>query len=232
MKNVTQKSKIQNPKSKIPILLIAAILALVLDQLTKLWIVANVADKSPISIISGFARLRYTENTGAAFGFFQGWTSLLSVAAIIIIVVIVLSASKVSANPLSMVALGLVTGGALGNLVDRLRLGYVVDFIDVYGLRLPINNVHYTFPVFNVADSAITVGAILLMATLIFGKESPQTTSASGSPTQGEASHTPLALVNPVSGTSKATTPAGWAGLFVMLAGLFLIAFRQASKRS
>jgi signal peptidase II len=232
MKPINPKSEIRNPKSRIPILLIAAILALVLDQLTKLWIVANVAEKPSISIISGFVRLRYTENTGAAFGFFQGWTSLLSVAAIIIIVVIVISASKVSANPLSMVALGLVTGGALGNLADRLRLGYVVDFIDVHGLRLPINNVNYSFPVFNVADSAITIGAILLMATLIFGKESPQTASSTGNSTQGEASHTPLALVNPVSLTSKAPTPAGWAGLFVMLAGLFLIAFRQASRRS
>ncbi|HKP51443.1 MAG TPA: signal peptidase II [Chloroflexia bacterium] len=232
MKQTNPKSKIQNPKSKIAILLVAAILALALDQLTKLWVVANVAEKPAISIISGFARLRYTENTGAAFGFFKGWSALLSVAAILIVVAIVISASKVSTNPLSMVALGLVVGGALGNMVDRLRLGYVVDFIDVYGPRISINNVNYTFPVFNVADSAITVGAILLMATLIFGKESPQTAQAMGSSMQGETSDTHISLTQPASLTPKAATPAGWAGLAVMLAGLFLIAFRQASRRS
>lgn len=151
-----------------------AIVALGLDQLTKAWVVANVAGRPPISVIDGFARFRYTENTGAAFGFFQGWTGLLSIAAIGIIIAIVLSASKIGTNAFGMVALGLVTGGALGNLVDRLRLGHVTDFVDVYGPRITLNNVHYTFPVFNVADSAITVGAILLMATLIFAKEATE----------------------------------------------------------
>ncbi len=173
------KSKIQNPKSKIPFLLATAIIALGLDQLSKAWVVANVAGKPPISIIEGFARLRYTENTGAAFGFFQGWTGLLSIAAIGIIVAIVLSASRVGASAFGMVALGLVTGGALGNLVDRLRLGHVTDFIEVYGPYLNVNNVHYTFPVFNVADSAITVGAVLLMATLLLGKDPAEATPKS-----------------------------------------------------
>ena len=171
-----------NPKSKILFLLGTAIVALVLDQLTKAWVVANVAGRPPISILEGFARLRYTENTGAAFGFFQGWTSFLSVAAIGIIIAIVLSASRVGTNAYGMVALGLVTGGALGNLIDRLRLGHVTDFIDVYGPRIQVNNVHYTFPVFNVADSAITVGAILLMATLIFGKDAAETAPKSSTP--------------------------------------------------
>ncbi len=176
------KSKIQNPKSKIPFLLATAIAALALDQLSKAWVVGNVAGRPPISIIEGFARLRYTENTGAAFGFFQGWTGLLSIAAIGIIIAIVLSASRVGTSAYGMVALGLVTGGALGNLIDRLRLGHVTDFIDVYGPYLNINNVHYTFPVFNIADSAITIGAILLMATLLFGKDPAEATPKSPTP--------------------------------------------------
>lgn len=217
------------PRTQHSKLIITAVLALVLDQLTKAWVVANVASHPPISIIPGFARLRYTENTGAAFGFFQGWTGALSVVAIAIIIAIVLSASKVGTSAFGMVALGLVTGGALGNLVDRLRLGYVVDFVDVYGPQININNVHYTFPVFNVADSAITVGAILLMATLIFSKGSPE---AAATPSADHDSETPRTYVPVLRVAPKGTTPAGWAGLAVMLAGLFFIAFRQASKRS
>src|SRR3954462_11499194 len=99
-----------NPKSKIPLLLVTLVVALGLDQLTKALVVANIAGHPPVSVIEGFARLRYTENTGAAFGFFQGWTGLLSVAAIAIIAVIVLQAPKVSTSMLGMVALGLITG--------------------------------------------------------------------------------------------------------------------------
>jgi signal peptidase II len=71
---------------------------------------------------------------------------------------------------LSVLAAGLVLGGALGNLVDRVRLGYVVDFIEVYRPQITINNTVYIFPVFNVADSAITVGVILILIGLLFGK--------------------------------------------------------------
>jgi lipoprotein signal peptidase len=75
-------------------------------------------------------------------------------------------------NPtwLSVLAAGLVLGGALGNLADRVRLGYVVDFIEVFKPQLNLNNVVYTFPVFNAADSAITVGVILILIGLLFGK--------------------------------------------------------------
>ena len=239
MKQTNPKSKIQYPKSKVLFLLITAIIVLALDQLTKAWVVANVAFQQPVSVIPGFLRLRYTENTGAAFGFFQGWTGVLSVAAIAIIVIIVMSASKVGANPLGMMALGLITGGALGNLTDRLRLGYVVDFVDVYGPRITLNNTHYTFPVFNVADSAITVGAIVLMATLIFGKEdrqieaNPAAMNTAPPVTDSLEIHTAQTTSAPSSlrAAPMGATPAGWAGLVVMLAGLFVIAFRQASKR-
>ena len=224
-------------KSKLHILAIAAIFALAVDQLTKAWIVANVAGGPPITLISGFARLRYAENTGAAFGFLKGWTGLLSFAAIVIIVVIVLMASKISANPLGMIALGLVTGGALGNLTDRLRLGYVVDFMDVFGPRISINNVNYTFPLFNLADTAITIGAILLMATLLFAKESSPITddglaTATAGGAEGGPSGSPAGDARSFNSALKATTPVGWASLLVMVAGLFLMAFRQASRRS
>jgi len=145
---------------------------LVLDQLTKAWIVTNVAYQEPQVIIEGFARLRYTENTGAAFGLFQGWTGVLSILAGVVVVAIIVSAQRVgNGTRTSMLALGLVTGGAIGNLIDRVRLGYVVDFIDVHALRVNLNNTVYSFPVFNVADSAISVGVVVLLLTLFMHKD-------------------------------------------------------------
>lgn len=225
------KPKIVKSKTLL-FLVLTAIVALVLDQVTKAWVLANVAGRPPILVIEGFARFRYTENTGAAFGFFQGWTWLLSVAAIAIVGTILFSASRVATSPLGMLALGLITGGALGNLTDRLRLGYVVDFIDVYGPRISLNNVHYTFPVFNVADSCITVGAILLIGTLVFGKGEEPVRTARKPERSEPAEHQAPGHSADSALTPRWSAPAGWAGLAVMLAGLFLMAFRQASKRS
>jgi signal peptidase II len=131
-------------------------------------------------LIEGFLRLRYTKNTGAAFGIFQGGSLVLSVAAIAIVGAIFFSASRMGGiNRFTTLPMGLIVGGALGNLVDRLRLGYVVDFIEVYGPRIHVGNSVYTWPVFNVADSAITVGVILLVATMLFsGKSEPETAPA------------------------------------------------------
>ena len=157
---------------------VAALVVLVLDQLTKAWVVANIVPRGPQEIIEGFARLRYTENTGAAFGLFEGWTGLLSILAGVIVVAIIVSAQRVgNGTRTSMLALGLVTGGAIGNLVDRVRLGYVVDFIDVHALRVNLNNTVYTFPVFNVADSAISIGVVLLLLTLFMHKDEPAVAS-------------------------------------------------------
>ena len=161
----------------------AAVVILVLDQLTKAWVVSNIVPGGPRDIINGLARLRYTENTGAAFGLFQGWTGILSVLAMVVVVGIVASAQRVgNGSRMSMLALGLVTGGAVGNLVDRVRLGYVVDFIEVYAARVNVNNTVYTFPVFNVADSAISIGVVLLLLTLFMRKEEPAAVPANVPP--------------------------------------------------
>jgi len=150
---------------------VVALLVLALDQTSKAWITSNMVSHETRNIIEGFLRLRYTANTGAAFGIFRDSSAILSVAAIIIIGVIVLSAARAgSVNRMLMLALGLVLGGAVGNLIDRLRLGHVVDFIEVYNPRLEIGGTFYSFPVFNVADSSITVGVILIIASLLFGQ--------------------------------------------------------------
>src|SRR3712207_6404344 len=150
---------------------VAAALVVLLDQLSKLWIVDNMSRASSQVLIEGFLRLRYTRNTGAAFGIFQGGTGVLSVAAIAIVGAIIFSATRMgSTNRLTVLSMGLIVGGAIGNLVDRLRLGYVVDFIEVYGPRVQIGDNIYTWPVFNVADSAISVGVVLLVTTMLFAK--------------------------------------------------------------
>lgn len=128
-----------------------------LDQITKLWVRLNLA---PYETVPIFGRLSLTNvrNTGSAFGLFQNQAFLLTLIAIVGIVAILLFYRYFSkANLLGIFALGLVFGGAIGNLIDRLRFGYVTDFIDV---RL-WGDFHW--PIFNVADSGITVGSIMLI---------------------------------------------------------------------
>ncbi len=165
-----------------------AAIVLIIDQLTKAWVSANIAIHDTRPIIEGFVRLRYTQNSGAAFGLFQGWTGALSVVAVAIIAAIVLSASKMGGNNrASMLAMGLVLGGALGNLADRITLGYVRDFVEVYGPHVDWNSAVYTWPVFNAADSAITIGVLIVMATLIFSKQESV-------PVSDEPQKTPVSL--------------------------------------
>ena len=137
-------------------LLAAAVIAL--DQLTKRWAVANLALDTPsVVLISKVLYLTRTSNTGSAFGLFPGSTAILAIAALAaalgIVAYVVRQRSTLS--PLLGIALALPLGGALGNCIDRARLSYVVDFID---LRIGT----YQWPVFNVADSAICIGVALL----------------------------------------------------------------------
>lgn len=128
-----------------------------LDQLTKTWAVSGLED-GPISIIGDDVELRLSRNTGGAFSLFQGFTPLLAILAIVLSVVLVRAVRRTE-DVVILIALSLVLGGALGNLFDRFARspgfleGAVVDFVRVG-----------SFPTFNVADAAITVGAVLLVA--------------------------------------------------------------------
>ncbi|HVF99311.1 MAG TPA: signal peptidase II [Chloroflexia bacterium] len=153
-------------------LVLVAGLVVAIDQATKAWIAANIVSHEVRPVIEGFVRLRYTQNTGAAFGIFQGGAGVLSLAGLVVLSIILLVAFRVGrSNPLILLALSLISGGAIGNLIDRLRLGYVVDFVDVHGPSITFDNRVYTWPVFNVADSAISMGVVLLMAFFLFGKQ-------------------------------------------------------------
>ncbi len=126
------------------------------DQASKYWIVHTLGPEplmQAIPLLGDWARIIYSRNTGVAFGMFQGFPQLFTVTSLLI------SAGAIyfywfhlpKHYPLIQVSMGLILGGALGNVIDRIRLGYVVDFIQVGW-----------FPVFNFADSAICVGAALL----------------------------------------------------------------------
>ena len=133
---------------------LAALPVIVADQLTKTWIRSYSVGQTIFE--AGFFRIVHVRNTGAAFGLFQDQFWLLTVAAIASIVLILFFVLFISRRfPIldtiqDRLALGLIFGGTIGNLADRLRFSYVTDFISV-GI----------WPTFNIADSAITIGAIL-----------------------------------------------------------------------
>ena len=134
---------------------IATIVAI--DQLTKIWAVAALSD-GPIHVIGESVEFQLTRNGGGAFSRFQGMTPVLAVGAVIVTFVLARVLQRTTDGVL-VVALTLVLGGALGNLVDRFARapgflrGHVVDFISVGW-----------WPVFNVADSCVSIGAVLLIA--------------------------------------------------------------------
>jgi len=140
---------------------LTALLVVVADQLSKTWIRSNFAMGQALPE-EGFFRLTHVHNYGAAFGLFQGQTFILITVALAGVAVILLYAFFIYRqfpfleNVLGKLALGLVLGGTVGNLIDRLRLGYVTDFIGI-GI----------WPSFNIADSAVTVGIIIVAYSLL-----------------------------------------------------------------
>ncbi|MBI4281976.1 MAG: signal peptidase II [Chloroflexi bacterium] len=139
--------------------------ALAVDQMTKMAVVFTMMPGQSLPE-SGLFRFTYLINTGSAFGFFPNQTLFLIIASFVGIgVLLVFYRTHPVNSTLLQISLGLQLGGATGNLVDRVRLGYVVDFIDVG-----------VWPVFNLADSAIVMGLLGLLWTLAFtsGKPAPK----------------------------------------------------------
>ena len=130
------------------------------DQLSKWAAHAWLEPLQSVSLIPGLLHLTYVRNTGAAFGLFRGWAALFTVLAALIAGWVSLELARRHHAPLNRLGLALVLGGAVGNLMDRLRTGSVIDFID---LRV--------WPVFNLADSAITIGVILLVWNTLFSSK-------------------------------------------------------------
>lgn len=137
-----------------------ALVVIVIDQLTKAYVVAHLdyhRSWVPIRAIEPLFRFTHVHNTGAAFGLFQQGGSVFLIIAAVVSVIIVFYYQQVPAGAwLVRIALSMQLGGALGNVVDRVRLGYVVDFFDVS-----------IWPVFNVADSCIVIGVVLLALEML-----------------------------------------------------------------
>ena len=146
-----------------------SVLTVILDQLSKIWVDTSMSLYQSIPVFPGF-NITYVHNFGAAFSFlseqggWQRWFFALLAASISIGIVIWIKRLKPE-ETLSAISLSLILGGAIGNLIDRVIYGYVIDFFDVYYHT-------YHWPVFNIADSAITVGVMFMLYESFTQKES------------------------------------------------------------
>jgi signal peptidase II len=156
----------------------AAVIAL--DQLTKWLASSRLLMGRPVPVLDDFARFTLVHNTGAAFGLFPGSrVPFIVISVLAIAVVIYLFLRETYRSLANRILLGCILGGAIGNLVDRARLGWVVDFIDV-----GIGSVRW--PVFNVADSAVTLGVLFLAWNLArAGRPAPDPENSYGSSIAG-----------------------------------------------
>ncbi len=132
----------------------------ILDQIVKAWIVGNFEVDVPVNVIGDWARIVLTHNNGALFGMFKDQAIVFAAFSLLVIGLIVAFEARAGSSLLITIALGLLLGGAIGNLTDRVRLGYVVDFVD-----LGIGS--WRFYAFNLADSAISLSILLLLVLAI-----------------------------------------------------------------
>lgn len=157
---------------KLSLVLSLAFLVVCIDQLTKVYIQTQFGLHESLSLIDNLFSLTYARNYGAAFGFLEQMTPLfrdtfmLSIPPLACMIILTLvyfiqtdTPELFNKNKLQLAALGLILGGAIGNYLDRLLYGYVVDFIDFYFIR-------YHFPTFNIADSSIVIGVVVLIYAL------------------------------------------------------------------
>jgi signal peptidase II len=152
---------------------------LLLDRLAKWAVASNIPLHDSVTVIPGCFHLTHVENTGAAFGLFAESTAQWKVGALVsfsVIALMVVSAllwKHSHALSTTTIGLSLILGGATGNLWDRMMTGHVVDFLDFY-----VGSYHW--PAFNVADSAIVIGAVLLVSEIVFAKSANETVKSSG----------------------------------------------------
>ncbi len=148
-------------------LLLMTLVLVGLDQLTKALAVAYIGPRGRVQVIPGFFDLVLWKNTGAAFGSLAGlpgarWL-LVAVTIVALAVAAWLALGKFGGSRGTLLAIGLICGGAVGNLIDRLRLGVVIDFVLLYYDR-------WYWPAFNLADAAITVGGVGMGILILRGK--------------------------------------------------------------
>ncbi len=155
---------------------------IVLDQWSKIVVLDHLDYGESIAVVRDYFNLTYVRNTGAAFGFLATANPSFRVPFFLIVPIVAmvvlgfLYRDLPAGSRFRSMALGLVSGGAIGNLMDRVRLGYVVDFLDLHYQS------RYSFPAFNIADASISVGVVILLLSTFFTPSSPPSADASESP--------------------------------------------------
>jgi signal peptidase II len=134
----------------------AGVFLIFLDQLSKYLVRSNILPGERLGLVGNFLYLTFVHNTGAVFGSLKGSSNILIWITLIVLGLIIFLWDKLPKNGLSMICLTMIISGSIGNMIDRIFLGYVTDFIDV-GF----------WPVFNLADSLVTVGSIGLAISMI-----------------------------------------------------------------
>ncbi|MDD6176669.1 MAG: signal peptidase II [Succinivibrionaceae bacterium] len=153
--------------------LIVSVIAIIIDLFSKLWIVNNIEAyslESSIEVISNFFRIVHVHNNGAAFSFLaehSGWQKWMfaSFAVFVSLVLMVLMHKTPAAKWFTNLSYSLIIGGAIGNLIDRVMYGYVIDFLDFY---LVYDKAEHHYPAFNIADCVICVGVAMAIICQIF----------------------------------------------------------------
>lgn len=145
------------------------IITILIDQATKYGAIMYLQDKESIVLIDNFFKLNYLENYGAAWGILKNQRYFFIIITILVIIILTIYA-KLNRNlsKLSRISMSFIIGGAIGNLIDRMKVGYVIDFLDIN-----FGNI-YDFPVFNFADSFIVIGTFLMMYLVLSDKYEKQ----------------------------------------------------------
>lgn len=136
--------------------ILISLITLIIDIISKQLILNNMIEHQSIAIIDNFFSITYAKNTGVAFSFLEGKLPLIIIATAIVILILLKYIKQSNLNKYETICYGLIIGGGIGNLIDRLIYGYVIDFLD-------FNIFNYPFPIFNLADTAIVIGIILLL---------------------------------------------------------------------
>ena len=146
--------------------LILSFVIVILDQISKFFAIEYLKNNKPYVIIKDFFRLDYVENRGAAFGILQHRRALFIILTLIVILILLLYLIRnyFSLSVYAKIAFALLIGGAIGNLIDRIRFGYVVDFISFRLFNI------YNFPVFNIADISIVISTFIIILMVLFDK--------------------------------------------------------------
>lgn len=147
-------------------LYIIFIIIVAVDQITKYYAVEKLMGQDPFTIIGEFLQFNYTENPGAAFGILQNKQYFFIIITVVIVtgIIIFMKLNKNTLSKMMKISLVMILAGAIGNFIDRIRLGYVVDFIDV-----KFGN-FYDYPIFNIADSSIVVATFIIMYLILTNK--------------------------------------------------------------